>query len=115
MPVSPQFRDFILDLLSSLGALETRRMFSGLSLRCHGTHFAMLHGDALYLVADATLRSSILEAGGSIFSYSKQGKWIDVPRFARVPEEWFEDQDLLLEHARAALQVANGGGDGIAS
>ncbi len=34
MAVSPQFRDYVLDQLSVLRPLDTKRLFGGLSVRC---------------------------------------------------------------------------------
>lgn len=109
MAVSPQFRDFVLDQLESLGPLETKRLFSGLSLRCAGQHFgAILKGGTLYLVADEALRGDLEAMGGEIFSYARKasGKVIEVPRFVSVPEELLEDRDELLPLARRALEIA---------
>lgn len=103
---SPQFCDYLFDLLAPLGPLDTKRMFGGLSLRCNDTHFAMVLNDTLYLVADEPLRDRLIDAGGAIFSYEKQGKRVNVPRFVRVPDEMLEDGDALLDFARAALAVA---------
>ncbi|AXS39425.1 TfoX/Sxy family protein [Breoghania sp. L-A4] len=103
---SPQFRDHLFDLLAPLGALDTRRMFSGYSLRCRGTHFAMIMRERLYLVADETLRQRLIDEGGEIFSYEKQGKRVNVPRLVHVPDDMLDDGDTLLEYAQAALDVA---------
>lgn len=103
---STQFCDYLFDLLAPLGVLDTRRMFGGLSLRCNDTHFAMIMHDRLYLVADEPLRERLIDAGGAIFSYEKQGKRVNVPRFVQVPDEMLEDGDDLLDFARAALDVA---------
>ena len=103
---STQFCDYLFDLLAPLGSLDTRRMFGGLSLRCNDTHFAMILRDRLYLVADDPLRARLIDAGGAIFSYEKQGKLVNVPRFVRVPDEMLEDGEEMLDFARDALSVA---------
>ena len=109
MPVSPQYRDLVLDLLAPLGEIDTRRMFGGLSVRCEGQHFGVIIQDQLYLVCDTPLRGEMVERGGRIFSYRRGSRLVDVPRFVSVPEEMLEDPDELLPFARRALLIARNG------
>ncbi|PTW62321.1 DNA transformation protein [Breoghania corrubedonensis] len=110
MAVSPQLRDFVLDQLSDLGSLETTRLFGGLSVRCDGQHFgAILRGGTFYLVADPAFRADLEALGGTIFTYARRDRVIEVPRFVSVPEEILEDVDELLPLARRAIDIARRG------
>ena len=109
MPVSPQYRDLVLDLLAPLGEIDTRRMFGGLSIRCEGQHFGVIIQDQFHLVCNAPLRAELTERGGTIFSYRRGSRAVDVPRFVSVPEEMLEDMDEFLPFARRALLVARDG------
>lgn len=109
MAVSAQFRDHVIDLVSPLGAIDTRRMFGGLSVRCDGQHFGVLIKESFYLVADEALRTELVGIGGRIFSYARRDRVVDVPRFVSVPEDLLEDQEELLGYAGKALAVARAG------
>lgn len=109
MAVSSQFRDHVLDLLEPLGALDTRRMFGGLSVRSDGTHFGVIINDRFYLVCDEALRADLLTAGGEVFSYARRDRVVDVKRFVAVPEDMLEETDVLLPFAERALAVGRAG------
>lgn len=109
MAVSPQLRDHVLDLLAPLGAVDTRRMFGGLSVRCDGRHFGVIIKETFYLVCDEALREELIGLGGGVFSYRRSDRLVDVPRFVSVPEEMMEDPDALMPFALRALAVARKG------
>ncbi len=52
MAVSPEFRDYILEMLAPLGGVTARRMFSGAGLYRDGTIFGLIAGDILYFKVD---------------------------------------------------------------
>lgn len=61
MPVSPEFREHILDLLRPLGAVTTRAMFGGHGLFLNGAIFGLLASDRVYFKSDAT-NAKVFEA-----------------------------------------------------
>lgn len=48
MPVSQEYLDYVLDLLSIVGPVTARRMFGGAGLYLKGLFFALVADDALY-------------------------------------------------------------------
>ena len=49
MPVSPEYLDYLLDLLAPLGPVQAKRMFGGTGLFFDGTMFGLIVDDVLYL------------------------------------------------------------------
>jgi DNA transformation protein len=50
------FRDFVLDQLAALGAVECRRMFGSYGLYSGGVFFGIVSGGALFLKTSAATR-----------------------------------------------------------
>ncbi|HUN41688.1 MAG TPA: TfoX/Sxy family protein [Acetobacteraceae bacterium] len=103
--VTPQYRDFILDLLAPLRP-QTRRMFSGIGLFADGVMFGMLIREACYLrVSDAT-RGRFEAAGSMPFSYDRAGRMVSLSAYYAVPEGLLDQPDDLLQWARDAIGAA---------
>ena len=104
--VTPQYRDFILDLLTPLHP-QPRRMFSGVGLFCDGAMFGLLVRDAFYLrVSDAT-REAFERAGSAPFSYDRSGRNVSLAAYYEVPEGLLDQPDELLQWARDAIDAAS--------
>ncbi len=106
MPVSPEFRDYLLEMLEPLGAIVARRMFSGVGLFRHGVMFAYLVDDTAYLKTDADSRRAFEAAGSGPFVYSRAGRRRGLPGYWRLPDEVLEDADSLVEWVAGAIEVA---------
>ena len=48
MPVTPEYRDFVEDMVEPLGHVTTRRMFGGLGVFYRGLMFALIVNCLLY-------------------------------------------------------------------
>lgn len=108
MPVSADFRDYILELLAPLGKLGTiraKRMFSGAGLFLDDRMFAILIDDTLYLKADDGNRAAYIARGMTPFVYERQGKEVALGYYA-VPPEALEDQADLPALARLGIEAA---------
>jgi len=104
--VTPQYRDFILDLLSPLQPLA-RRTFSGVGLFADGVMFGLLVREAFYLrVSDAT-RGNFEDAGSVPFSYDRAGRQVSLTAYYEVPERLLEQPDELRQWARDAIGAAH--------
>ena len=103
--VTPQFQDFILDLLSPLAPV-TRRMFSGVGLFCDGMMFGMLIREAFYLRVDEATRGRFEESGSAPFGYLRAGRQVSIATYYAVPEDLFDRPDELLQWARDAVVAA---------
>ncbi|MBL1147803.1 MAG: TfoX/Sxy family protein [Pseudomonadota bacterium] len=100
MAISSEYLDYILDLLSPLDGITSRRMFGGCGLYKDHVFFALISDDTLYFkVTEADTRETYQKACSTPFSYKKQGKDVTLSSYWRVPAEWLEDQEILLDYA----------------
>ncbi len=105
MPVSNDYRDFVLEQLASAGRVVPRAMFGGVGLYLDGLFFALIDDDTLYFKADDASRKRYEAAGSRPFcpdpSRPEQamGYW-------QVPAEVLEDPEALVDWAREAVGVA---------
>jgi DNA transformation protein len=108
MRVTPAFRDYVLDQLSSLPGLRARAMFGGVGLYAGDVFFGIIAADVLYLkVDDATLPA--YEAAGS----KPFRPYADRPMtmgYYEVPVGVLEAAPTLVGWARQALAVAAAAG-----
>lgn len=105
MPVSPDYLEWVCELLAPLGRIRSRRMFSGAGLYCDDLFFALVIDDVLYLKADAESRSSFEREGLEPFSYEARGKRV-VMSYFRAPDEALESPELMRVWGRLALGAA---------
>ena len=103
MAVSPDYLDYVLELLEPIGGAEHRRMFGGVLLSRHGLPFGLIAEDVLYLKVDAET-APLFEAEGSEPFKPFGG---DKPMsYWTTPLEALEDPDALARWARLALEAA---------
>jgi len=103
--MSPEFRDYLLDLLAPVGPVAAKRMFGGGGLFLDGTMFAIVADDVLFLKADDQNRSEFEDAGMSAFTYEKKGEPIALSYF-EAPAEALDDSDELCAWSRRAWEAA---------
>lgn len=107
MVASPDFAEFLRELLAPLGHVALRRMFGKTGVFCQGVMFAMVADNTLYVRVDDRNRERFAEAASSPpLAYAKGGEMIDLS-FWRVPDRLMDDQDELVDWARAALAAAH--------
>jgi DNA transformation protein len=80
-------------------------MFGGFGIYLHGTMFALIAYDQLYLKVDDGNRQAYEAAGLSYFTYSDKGKTIRMP-YCEAPGEGFDDPEILCSWAREAYAAA---------
>lgn len=105
MPVSDGYVELLQDLLSDLGPITARRMFSGVGLFAGGVMFAIVIDDVLYLKADAATRGAFEAEGLAPFSYARSGRAVALS-YWRAPERLLDDRDEMLGWAARALGAA---------
>ncbi len=108
MAVSPDFRDYVLDLLEPLGTVRARAMFGGAGLYLDDTFFAILANDVLYLKVDERNRGAFEAAGAAPFK-----PFADKPQtmsYYEAPAEVMEDSEELCAWARRAWETARRAG-----
>ena len=78
-------------------------MFGGVGIYANGLFFALIDDDILYLKGDEGLKPLFEAVGSQAFDPSGEGKPM---AYWSAPVEALDDQDLLLDWARRALEVA---------
>ena len=106
MPVSPEFRDHLLDLLAPRGSVAARRMFSGVGLFREEVMFAIIVDDVVHLKVDEESRAAFEAAGSQPFSYMRSGRRRGLASYWRLPDEVLEDGDAFATWARRAIEAA---------
>ena len=94
------FLEFVVDQLSGLRSISSRRMFGGIGLYQATTFFAIIDEGRLYFVTDDATRSDYIERGMAPFQYAP-GKFIAT--YYEVPVDVLEDDGALRDWARAAV------------
>lgn len=81
-------------------------MFGGCSLYAGGTIFAILDsGGQLYLKAKGDFADRLIEAGGEMFRFEKDGE-VRTMGYVTLPADALDDPALACEWAREALALA---------
>jgi DNA transformation protein len=104
---SAEYKEYVLELLESIGPLQTGRFFGGIGISNGFIQFAMIMDNSLYFVVDDSTRHKYAQAGMQPFSYlTKKGR-VQVQRYFELPEEVLTDPVLLQEWAREAIRIAD--------
>jgi DNA transformation protein len=105
MPVSNDYRDFVLEQLAAAGRVAPRVMFGGVGLYLDGLFFALIDDDTLYFKADDASRKRY-EAAGSRPFCPDPSRPDQAMGYWQVPAEVLEDPESLAAWAREAVGVA---------
>ena len=105
------FRQYILELLSPLGAVAAKRFFGGTGFSLDGVQFAMVMRDTLYLRVDAETRPRYERAGAAPFSYATRKGQVEVRTYFAVPEALLDDAEELCIWAGQAIRAATRSSD----
>ena len=100
-----EFVAHCLELLGSVGAARSRRMFGGHGIYVDDLFVGLIAFDRLYLKADTSTRASFEAAGCQPFVYDGAGKSVTMAYFS-APEEAMESPPLMQPWARQALAAA---------
>jgi DNA transformation protein len=107
MPVSDTFRDYVLEQLSELGAVNARRMFGGVGLYSGELFFGVINDNLLYLRVDEASRP-LFEAAGMTALRPVRAKPEVVAAYYQAPDHVLEDAETLVEWVRRSVAVAAG-------
>ena len=105
MAVTPDFVTYVLDQLSALGKVRSRRMFGGVGIDLDGVFFALIDSDVLYLKAGEENRADFEARGMRPFRPFKD-KPLYSMSYYELPAEVLEDTEECAAWARRALAVA---------
>ncbi len=103
MAINQDFVDYLVDQLSGLGGVYTKRMFGGVGFFKDGRMFGMIADDLFRLKADAASQSDFEQAGMSPFA--PYGDHRTMP-YWEVPADVLEDAFLLCVWATKAHEAA---------
>ena len=104
MAVSQEYLDYVIDQLTGLGPVKSRRMFGGAGLYLEGVFFALIADDALYFKVDDTNRPEYLAAGTGPFKPFGNDSY--EMSYYEVPGEVLEDPELVKDWAEKTLLIA---------
>ena len=103
MPVTPEYREFVLEQLGRVAPVTARAMFGGVGIYSGGFFFALIAGDTVYLKVDDTNRPDFEAAGMGPFRPFEGG---GAMQYYELPAELLEDPDRLRPWMDAAVDVA---------
>lgn len=97
--------DHVRELMSGLGAIQTRRMFGGYGVYHDGIMIGLVAEERLYLKVDADTQARFGAAGSEPFVYQGAGKRVQTSYWS-APEEALDAPHLMLSWARLAYAAA---------
>lgn len=105
MPVSTEYREFVLESLGRVApAVTARSMFGGVGVYSAGLFFALMDDDTLYLKVDDTNRGDFQALGMGPFNPFGDDK--HVMQYYELPADLLEDADALRPWVEKAVDVA---------
>ena len=104
MPVSADYREFVLEQLGRVVPVTSRSMFGGVGIYSDGLFFALLDDDTTYLKVDDSNRGDFEAAGMGPFNPFDDPK--QVMQYYELPADLLEDADALRPWVFKALDVA---------
>jgi DNA transformation protein len=107
MPLSPDFADYVEELIAGFGKVEIRRMFGGAGVYRNGTGFGILDDDVFYIKADTAFGAELKKQGCKPWSYSvkKDGSVRDIAYWS-LPATAADDSDEASSLAKRSYQIA---------
>jgi len=104
MPVSAEYREFVLEQLGRVEPVASRSMFGGVSVSSAGLPFALISNDVVYLKVDDGNRADFEAVGmGAFYPFGDDSMKI---HYYELPAELLEDTDQLRPWIHKALDAA---------
>ena len=104
MPVTREYRDFVMEQLGRVTPVTARAMFGGVGVYADGLFFALMAGDTLYLKVDDTNRGDFEAIGtGPFHPFDDERHSM---QYYELPAELLEDADALRPWVQKAVDVA---------
>lgn len=105
MPPHPDFVSHCADLLSAVGAVQTKRMFGGCGVYVDDVFVAIVTGDNLYLKTDDQTQPRCTAAGATQFCFTARGK-LQATHFWSAPADAMDSPALMRPWAQLAFEAA---------
>ncbi|MGH7601290.1 MAG: TfoX/Sxy family protein [bacterium] len=104
MPLSTQFRDFVLEQLQPIGRITSKSMFGGAGLYFNTIFFGVLFNDTLYFKVDDSNRNDYESEGMQPFKpYKNRPATL---QYYEVPANVLESRELMTAWAHKAIHAA---------
>lgn len=106
MTTSNEFTDYVLDQLSSVGVIQTSRMFGGVLLKVNNKQLGVIIMDTLYFkVKEPELLEKFKSLDSEQFTYSRKDREepVIIKNWWSVPEEFLENSEQLNSLAYEVL------------
>ena len=108
MPLSQEereFKNYVVDLMQSIGPVSARAMFGGYGIFLDGLMFALIADSVLYFKVDKKTEEEFKAKGLEPFTYSKKGKSFKMS-YCEAPEDALEDIEEMKYWAQKAYDTA---------
>jgi DNA transformation protein len=106
MAVSANFLSYVIDQLSGLGTVRSRRMFGGIGLYCDEFFFGLIDDDVLYFKVDDSNCDDYTSRGSNAFRPVADDPNAVSMSYFNVPEDVLEDSDEVRRWARKSVAIA---------
>jgi len=106
MATSPEFTDYVIDQLSSVGVVLTSKMFGGVLLKIDNKQLGVIIDDTLYFkVKEPELHKKFTLMDSDPFEYDRKDREnpVRIRTWWSVPEEVLEDHRALAGLAYEVL------------
>ena len=94
-----------MQLFAQLGKVKSRSMFGGFGIFVDETMFALAVNNKLHIRTNPKTVASFKQLGYTPYVYKKRGFPV-VTKYFALPEDCWDDTDVILAYARAALDFA---------
>ena len=105
MSVSESYHQYVLEQLSRVRGVSSRRMFGGVALYTESAIFAILDNDQVFFRVDDDTRPEF-KARGSAAWDPMPGREKPSQGYYELPAEVLDDRDLLTDWAGKAIVIA---------
>jgi DNA transformation protein len=106
MTISGEFLNYVLEQLSALRGVTSRRMFGAVGLYCEGVIFGLIASDVLYFKVGDGNRADYESRGMRPFRPFADKPGVSMSYF-EVPAEVLEDREECAVWARRGVAVAS--------
>ncbi|MEM7569900.1 MAG: TfoX/Sxy family protein [Pseudomonadota bacterium] len=106
MSNSPDFIEYLIEQLSALGFIHTKRMFGAHGLYLDERMFGLMADDTLYLKVDEENRATFEAEDLGPFQFQTKNGVSSVMSYYEAPSAALDDVDILLEWSRIGIEAA---------
>jgi DNA transformation protein len=104
MPVSEDFRLFVLEQLRGVTSVTSKKMFGGVGIYAGDVFFALIDDDVVYFKANDSNRDDFIKAGSKAFQPYGDGSYS--MSYYELPPDVLEDEDELRAWVKRSVEAA---------